>query len=194
MDSITLKGKITESFTDEEFFWFCQENKDLRIERNSNLEIIIMSPVTTRSSFSSSAIFGQLYAWNLISNEGIVFDSSSGFTMPDRSVLSPDVSWVSKEKFKTLSEEEKDRFAPICPEFVIEVRSKSDSLEELKKKMQLWISNGAQEAWLVDPIDQITYLRFANSNAEEIVKGFNQKIESRVVLKGFILDLSLIKL
>lgn len=194
MDSITLKGKITESFTDEEFFWFCQENKDLRIERNSNLEIIIMSPVTTRSSFSSGAIFGQLYAWNLISNKGIVFDSSSGFTMPDRSVLSPDVSWVSKEKFQLLSEEEKDRFAPICPEFVIEVRSKSDSIEELKKKMQVWIANGAEEAWLVDPIEQVTYLRLANANTEEIVKGFNQKIESRGKLKGFVLDLSLIRI
>lgn len=194
MDSITLKGKITESFTDEEFFWFCQENKDLRIERNSKLEIYIMSPVTSLGANYSGEIFRQLANWSVQSKTGFAFDSSAGFRLPDRSVLSPDASWVSGEKWNSLSIEDKNRFAPICPEFVIEVRSKSDSLDELKKKMQAWIANGAEEAWLVDPIEQVTYLRLANSNTEEIIKGFNQKIDSRGNLKGFVLDLSLIRI
>lgn len=193
MDSVILKGKITSSFTDEEFFLLCAGNPDLRIERNNNLEIVIMSPVTTKSSFSSGAVFGQLYAWNLIANKGYVFDSSAGFTLPDRSVLSPDASWVSREKWNLLSDDEKNRFAPICPEFVIEVRSKSDHIDDLKKKMYTWIANGAEQAWLIDPLEQISYL-FNSNRSEKILKGFEQKIEGEGNVKGFILDLTLIKI
>ena len=121
METIVLKDRITGNLTDEEFLWFCLENKDLRIERNSNLEITIMSPVTTKSNYSSGAAFAVLYMWSISTGKGYAFDSSTGFTLPDRSVFSPDASWVSNEKWNSLSEEDKDRFAPICPEFIIEV-------------------------------------------------------------------------
>ena len=134
MEALVLRDSITGSMTDQEFFKFCLENAGLRIERNSNLEIIIMSPVSTLSGLHSSEVFGQLYQWNAKDRNGVVFDSSTGFTLPDRSVFSPNASWISNEKWKTLSEEDKNKFAPLCPEFVIEVRSKSDNLEDLKKK------------------------------------------------------------
>jgi Uma2 family endonuclease len=116
MEAVVLKDSITGNMSDEEFFRFCLENKDLRIERNSNLEIIIMSPVTTKYSFYSGAVYVQLYNWNAREKKGIAFDSSAGFTLSDRSVLSPDASWVSREVWDSLSEEDQNRFAPICPE------------------------------------------------------------------------------
>ncbi len=94
MDVLVLRDSITGSMTDEEFLRFCVENPGLRIERNSNLEIIIMSPVSTLSGLQSSEVFGQLYQWNKRNGKGLVFDSSTGFTLPDRSVFSPDADFV----------------------------------------------------------------------------------------------------
>jgi Uma2 family endonuclease len=195
MEAFVLKGKVTGGLTDEEFFWFCQENKDLRIERSSKLEIYIKSPVTTLSAFWNMEISRQLANWAIQDGKGLAFDSSAGFTLSDRSVLSPDASWVSKEKWNSLSNDEKNRFAPTCPEFVIEVRSKSDHIDDLKMKMRIWVSNGAELAWLVDPIKQISYLfNSRERESEKIVRGIDQKIEGEGKITGFVLDLSLLKI
>jgi Uma2 family endonuclease len=193
METFVLKGKVTGGLTDEEFFWFCQENKDLRIERSSKLEIYIMSPDATLSGFWNMEISRQLANWAIQDGKGFAFDSSAGFTLPDRSILSPDASWASKEKWNLLSEEDKNRFAPICPEFVLEVRSKSDHIDDLKRKMLVWIANGAEFAWLIDPLDQISYM-FNSIEPEKTVVGFHQKMEGSGKMKGFVLDLSLIKI
>ena len=192
MDALVLKDSITGSMTDKEFLKFCLENPGLRIERNSNLEIIIMSPVSTLSGFHSSEIFGQLYQWSKNNGKGIAFDSSTGFTLPDRSVFSPDASWLSKERWYALSEEDKNRFAPLSPEFVIEVRSKSDNLEDLKKKMKVWIVNKVQLAWLIDPIDKTCYVFYPDRSINTI-EGFDKPIKGEKPVEGFELDLSLLK-
>lgn len=193
METIILKDSVTGSMTDDEFLKFCLENPDLRIERNSNLEIIIMSPVTSLSGFYSAEVCGQLRDWNRRTRAGIVFDSSAGFTLPDRSVLSPDAAWVSSKVWNKLTKEEKNRFAPVCPEFVIEVRSKTDSIEDLKSKMRVWIKNGADAAWLIDPDNEISYV-FRPGKSEEKVQGFDKKIKGEGPVEGFELDLSLLKL
>lgn len=193
MDSITLKGRITNQMTDEEFFWFCQENKDLRIERNSHLEIILMSPVTSIGANYSGEVFRQLANWAIANKNGLAFDSSAGFTLPDNSVLSPDACWVSFNQWNKLSPEDINRFAPICPEFVIEVRSKSDNQENLKKKMKTWLSNGAKLAWLIDPIEKKVFIFQSGSELKKI-KGFDQKITAIEPAEGFILDLSLLNI
>lgn len=192
MDVFVLRDSITGRMTDEEFLKFCLENPDLRIERNSNLEIVIMSPVTSKSGNHSGEIFRQLSNWAMINNKGLAFDSSAGFTLPDRSVLSPDAAWVSNEKWDSISEDDQDKFAPVCPEFVIEVRSKSDYLDDLKKKMKLWISNGAVLAWLIDPREEVSYI-FRPGMSEKEIKGLNQKILGAGPVTGFELDLSLLK-
>ncbi|MBX2897763.1 MAG: Uma2 family endonuclease [Cyclobacteriaceae bacterium] len=192
MNAIVLKDEFTSQLTDEQFFWFCQQNKDQRIERNSNHEIIIMSPVTSRSGNHSGEIFRQLANWSVLNGTGIHFDSSAGFTLPDRSVFSPDASWILNDKWNALSDEDKDRFAPICPDFVIEVRSKSDSLEELHKKMMLWLSNGSQLAWLIDPREKNSYL-YRPGKTVELVTGLNKKLIGEGPVNGFILDLSLLR-
>ncbi len=121
MEALVLRDSITRSMSDEVFLKFCLENSGLRIERNSSLEIIITSPVSTLSGLHSSEIFGQLYQWNSKNRTGVVFDSSTGFTLPDRSVFSPDASWVSIGKWNSIPDDDKNKFAPLCPEFVIEV-------------------------------------------------------------------------
>ena len=189
MDTVVLKDNITSRLTDEEFFQFCIQNKDLRIERNSQLQILIMSPVSTKSNYSSGAVFAQLYMWSIVDNNGFAFDSSTGFTLPDRSVLSPDACWISKERWNTVSEVDKDRFAPICPEFVVEVRSKSDDLCNLKVKMTNWISNGALLAWLVDPIEKATYI-YRPGAPEQKLEGFERKIAGEGLVTGFELNLA----
>ena len=187
-----LKDRVTGSMTDDEFLWFCLENKNLRIERNSNLEISIMSPVTSLSGSHSLEIARQLANWSIQNGMGIAFDSSAGFTLPDRSVLSPDASWISNRKWNLLSDVDKDRFAPICPEFVIEVRSKSDSLDDLKLKMQSWINNGAHLAWLIDPREEVSFL-YRSGHPAEKVEGLNRKLGGEGLVSGFELDLSMIK-
>jgi Uma2 family endonuclease len=189
MDTIVLKGEFTQSFSDEEFFKFCMDNPDLRIERDSNLQIVIMSPVGSKFGFFSGAAFAQLSHWSVSTHQGFAFDSSTGFTMPDRSVLSPDASWISKERWRKLSEEERNRFAPICPDFIIEVRSKSDRLYELQKKMEQWIRNGAQLAWLIDPIDEVVFI-YRKQGEMEMIKGFDQLVKGDGPVQGLTLDLS----
>ncbi len=191
METIILKDRFTGSMTDDEFLWFCQENRDLRIERNSKLEIIIMSPVTAISGNHSGEVFRQLANWSVLDGRGIHFDSSAGFTLPDRSVLSPDASWLSKEKWNALSDQDKDRFAPVCPEFIIEVRSKSDLLEDLQAKMKVWIANGAELAWLIDPREKTSYLYHPQEELR-VVKGLDKTIRGNGVVSDFILDLSLL--
>jgi len=192
MEALVLRDSITGSMTDQEFFKFCLENDGLRIERNSNLEIIIRSPVSTLSGLHSSEIFGQLYQWNAKDRKGIVFDSSTGFTLPDRSVFSPDACWISNEKWKMLSEEDKNRFAPVCPEFVIEVRSKSDNLEDLKRKISVWITNGTHLAWLIDPVEKVNHI-FRADGSVDLLQESEKKVIAGKPVDGFELDLSLVQ-
>ena len=191
METIVLKDRVTNKMTDEEFLWFCLENKDLRIERNSNLEVLIMSPVTSLSGFLDAEIIRQLANWAIEQKNGFVFDSSSGFTLPDRSVLSPDASWVSRSKWQSMSEQDQNKFAPICPEFVIEIKSKSDSLQDLQAKMKTWIANGAQLAWLIDPSQKKSFIYRSNGEVKEI-EGFDKKLKGEGLVEGFVLDLNLI--
>jgi Uma2 family endonuclease len=193
MDTFVLKGEVAAGLSDAEFFRFCLDNPDLRIERNNKLEITIMSPTGSLSGRVNAEINRQLSNWNYEQGNGEVFDSSTGFTLPDRSVLSPDAAWLSNEKWNTLSNEEQDRFAPVCPEFVIEVRSKSDSLEMLKTKMKNWLANGTQLAWLIDPIDGISYV-YKNNHADQVITGMDKKITGEAPVTGFVLDLALLKL
>jgi Uma2 family endonuclease len=189
MEAFILKGSVTGSMADEEFLRFCLDNQDLRIERNSNLEIIIKSPVSTLSGLHSSEVFGQLANWSQKAGRGLAFDSSTGFSLPDRSVLSPDASWLLNTKWNKLSAEEKDKFAPVCPDFVIEVRSKTDDIESLKEKMKVWIRNGVQLAWLIDPRNNTSFI-YRPGKAEETIEGIDKKIYGEGIVAGFVLDLS----
>jgi Uma2 family endonuclease len=192
LDKIILKGEQV-LMTDEEFFDFCQANAEVNIERNAQREIIIMSPTGSRTGAISLKISTQLEIWNEQSGSGIVFDSTTGFTLPDGSVLSPDASWLSAAKWQALSDEDKRRFAPVCPEFVVELKSDSDRLTDLQQKMESWLTNGALLGWLIVVEEEKVYIYQKESGMEEH-QGFDSDLSADPVLPGFSLKLSKLRI
>jgi Uma2 family endonuclease len=144
--------------TDEELMRFCAANDGLRVERDVNGELIVMTPAGGKTGKKNTDVIIDLGIWNRQNERGITFESNTGFTLPDGSMLSPDAAWVERRRWDALSDREQERFVPLCPDFVIELRSPSDNLSELKAKMFQWIANGAQLAWLIDPIEQAVFV------------------------------------
>ncbi len=137
--------------SDDELLEFCAANSSLRIERNPAGELIVMTPAGGKTGNRELYVGRALDEWAERQASGIAFGSNTGFSLPDGSVRAPDAAWLSSEKWDRLTEEEQGKFLPFCPEFVVEVRSPSDSLSELETKMAAWLANGAQLAWLIDP-------------------------------------------
>lgn len=146
-----LRFRPGQPVSDEELLRFCAANDALRVEREANGEILVMSPANSRTSQINARICRFLTQWADDNNVGISFDSSGGFRLPDGSIRSPDASWVSRSRWSSLSDAQQASFPPICPDFVIELRSPSDKLAAAQAKMKMWIENGALEAWLIDP-------------------------------------------
>jgi Uma2 family endonuclease len=151
---LPLRFRPQTPMSDDELMRFCAANDDLRVERDANGEILVMTPAGNRTGMMNAAIIVALGSWALSDGRGYAFDSNTGFTLPDNSMRSPDAAWVTKVRWDTLSFREQDRFSHICPEFIIELRSQSDNLSELQAKMEQWIANGAELAWLIDPFEQ----------------------------------------
>lgn len=177
--------------SDEQFFEFCQMNRDVRIERTTNA-IIIQSPQNSATGNFNVELGFEFDIWNRKAKKGIIFDSSTGFTMPDGSVLSPDLSWISNEKWEAIDAEQKERFAPVCPDFLVEIRSKNDSIKILKKKMVNYMEFGCRLGWLIDRYEQKIYI-YRNDGSISIVKSLDEKLSGEDVLVGFELDLGLFK-
>jgi Uma2 family endonuclease len=148
----TIKLKI--DLTDDQFFQMCQKNRNYRFERTASGELLIMPPTGSDTGRRNVKITTQVDNWNSMSNLGEVFDSSTGFTLPNGAERSPDVSWLKIERWNALTPEQQEKFAPICPDFVVELRSVSDSLKDLPEKMQEYIENGARLGWLIDRKNQ----------------------------------------
>ncbi|MEZ2318536.1 MAG: Uma2 family endonuclease [Microcoleus sp.] len=188
--------ELTLELTDEQFFQLCQNNRDLRFERTANGELIIMSPTGSETGRRNSGLNFQLTAWNIQNNLGVVFDSSSGFKLPDGSDISPDSAWVRRDRWDALTPEQKEKFAPICPDFVVELReaklsrreSASDSLEKLRAKMKVYIKNGAKLGWLLDRKNRQVEISRPDRNVEIIYSPATLSGED--VLPGLVLDLS----
>jgi Uma2 family endonuclease len=135
------------------FFEFCQANRDLRIERDSAGLIIVMPPVGLETSGRNAALTAQLYNWSKIDGTGRAFDATAGFRLPNGAIRNPNAAWVPLEKWNRLPEQTRRRFATVCPDFVIALRSESDRLPTLKDKMQEYSANGAKLGFLIDPIE-----------------------------------------
>lgn len=189
---IVLKTASFGGLTDDQLFDFCQENRELRIERTKTGEIIIMPPTGGETGLNNFNIAGQLYIWNHKEKKGVAFDSSTGFHLPSGAVRSTDVAWVSLERWQALSPDERKKFPPLCPDFVIELRSATDSLGLLQDKMIEWISNGCRLAWLIDTEHEDVYIYRPEANTQKI-SSFNQVFSGEDVLPGFNLDLNLLR-
>ena len=149
------------------FFDIAQANQDLRMELSSQGELVVMPPTggnTGRRNFKLTVRFGQ---WAEENAQGEAFDSSTGFRLPNGAVRSPDVSWVSQEKLAELTPAQMDKYPPVCPEFVLELRSPTDRLGVVKEKMQEYMENGAELGWLIDPIEEKVYLYTADGVEEQ---------------------------
>ncbi len=137
--------------TDDQFFQLCQDNGDLRFERNSNGDILIMPPTGGETGHRNLKIIQKLANWTDINGTGIAFDSSTGFKLPNGADRSPDASWIPLEKWNNLTPQQRQKFLPLCPDFVIELRSPSDSLKTLQNKMREYLKNGTRLGWLINP-------------------------------------------
>jgi Uma2 family endonuclease len=180
-------GSLLKPISDDEFFDFCQRHKDLRIERESDGEIIIMHPTfseTGGKKFSLAVKFG---IWVEKDAGGKGFDSSSGFTLPNGAVRSPDLSWIKLERWKALTEKQREKFAHVYPDFVVELRSESDSLLKLKAKMEEYIENGASLGWLIDPIECKVYVYRPEKEVETLENP--AEVSGEPFLQGFKLNL-----
>ena len=184
----TLKGSYIERMTDAEFFYFCQDNKDFKFERTSEGQIILMSPTTFVTGDRNSEIISQLRIWNKKYKLGRTVDSDTGFYLANGAMRNPDAAWVSNERLKEISEEELNKFPHLCPDFIVELRSKDDTLKELKAKMKEWMENGCRLGWLIDADEEIVYVYFENK--ETIHKGFDTLLSGEPVLPKFELILS----
>lgn len=137
--------------TDDEFFEFCQRNRELRIERTSHGDLQIMPPAGSDTGRIDSEFNAALNVWAHKDGTGVAFGSSAGFTLPNGAIRSPDASWARNARWNALDERQRQQFAPLYPDFVAEIRSPTDSLRALKEKMAEYMANGAQLGWLIDP-------------------------------------------
>jgi Uma2 family endonuclease len=188
LSSLVVKMPATVQMNDEQFFDFCQINRDLRIERTKTGEVIIMPPTGSETGNRNGDIFGQLWVWAKKDKTGITFDSSAGFTLSSGQTLSPDAAWIKLERWNALSPEEREKFAPICPDFVVELRSPSDSLKSLKEKMQEYIQEGVKLGLLIDRKPRKVYIYRPDVPEEYLDRPTT--VSGEPVLPGFLLDMT----
>ena len=187
MTQITLDLNPIIKLTEEQFYQLCQENSDLKLERNAKGELIVMPPTGGETGKSNSNVNLQLGVWNEQTQLGEVFDSSTGFTLPNKANRSPDASWVEKSRWEALTPEQREKFIPLCPDFVIEILSPSDSLSKTQEKMQEYIDNGCRLGWLIKRKKQEVEIYRPGKEAELLKSP--QTLSGEDVLPGFTLNL-----
>ncbi len=188
LDQIVLNVRSVMKLSDRRFFEFCQANRELRIERNQAGELIIMAPIGGESGNRESEIITQLQNWAKIDGTGKTFSSSTIFHLPNGAYRSPDSSWVRLKRWNKLTKAEQKKFSPICPDFVIELRSETDRLPPLKAKMEEYIDNGAEMGLLVDRIKRQVHVYRRGRKAK--VLGEPLTVSCEPTLPGFALDLN----
>jgi Uma2 family endonuclease len=188
MNLVVLQFHPVITITDDQFFEFCQLNRDFRIERNPGGEIVLMFVTGSENDQRNFDIIGQLGVWTKQDGTGVGFASSGGFTLPNGAVRSPDAAWIKRERWEAIPAEKRKKFAPICPEFVIELRSESDGLAVLQDKMREYIDNGTQLGWLIDRKERKVYIYRPNMPVAELNNPTS--VSADPILLGFVLDLS----
>jgi Uma2 family endonuclease len=176
--------------SDEQFFQLCQDNRDLRLERSAKGDLIIMPPTGGKTSNSNAGITAQLWLWNNLNKLGVVFDSSTGFKLPNGADRSPDAAWIPLDKWQALTPQQKERFLRLSPDFVIELMSASDNLETTRKKMQEYLDNGTRLGWLINRKTREVEI-YRQGQAVEILTN-PESLSGENILPEFSLNLTLI--
>ncbi|MEQ9100227.1 MAG: Uma2 family endonuclease [Imperialibacter sp.] len=182
-----LNTQLSSGVTEEEFLKLCVDNRDLRIEKDDQGNVLASSPACSEIGCFNASLTAELGTWNKKSKAGYVFDSSTGFTLPNSAVRSPDVSLILKDKWEALPKAEKKKFARVCPDFVIEIVSASDNLKQVQSKMSEWISQGASLGWLIDFDHQKVWIYTADGRIEE--HPFDQQLNGTGPIDGFTVTL-----
>jgi Uma2 family endonuclease len=184
--AVRLPAKALD-WTEDEFFQFCQVNRDLRIERSARGEIIVMSPAGGYPGYQSGEVFRQFSAWAIRDKTGMAFDSSTGFRLPNGGMRAPDAAWVKLSRLKKLSRKEKEQFIPLCPDFVIEVASAPDAPSSLREKMDEYREAGLRLGWLILPASRQVEVY---TPAQVQFLASPETLSGDPVLPGFRLDLA----
>ncbi len=190
MSLVIVMPSTLVQMTDDQFFEFCQINRDLRIERNADGDILIMPPAGFESGYQNGNLTTQLYTWAKRDGRGVALGSSAGFKLPNGATRSPDAAWVLKSRLKSFSTEQKRKFLPLCPDFAVELKSPTDRLSDLKAKMQEYAENGAQLGWLIHPGTRQVFIYRPNHPVQCLENP--RTIAGDPVLPGFVLDLEAI--
>lgn len=172
--------------SDDEFTELCRLNPELQIERTSEGELVIMAPTGGKTGRRNLKLIVSFGVWAEMDGTGQSFDSSTLFSLPNGARRSPDLSWIRNERWNALTLEQQEQFPPLCPDFVVELRSRTDSLAELKTKMEEYIANGAILGWLVDPLERTVHI-YRCGVAFEILNN-PATVSGDPLLKGFVLD------
>ena len=183
---VTLNLKNVD-FSDDQFYQLCQNNQDWQLELTAKEELMIMSPIGGISGRREADLLTDLSLWNRRTKLGHVFSSSTIFRLPKGGKRSPDAAWVANQVWESLSLEEQEKFPPICPNFVIELRSRTDALSQLQEKMQEYLDSGLQLGWLINPQAQQVEIYRPNQNVEIIQ--LPAKLLGESILPDFVLDL-----
>ncbi|HEY0546316.1 MAG TPA: Uma2 family endonuclease [Pyrinomonadaceae bacterium] len=183
--AVTLNIKSLE-LSEEQFELLCRDNRDLRIELTAKGELVIMSPTGMKTGVRNSKLTQRVNNWAESDGTGICCDSSTLFTLPNGAKRSPDVSWIRRERVEALTEKQQEGFAPICPDFVLELRSPSDTVKAVRQKMEEYIANGAQLGWMIDPFSKRVYI-YRPQQAVECLEN-PETVAGDPLLPGFVLN------
>jgi Uma2 family endonuclease len=188
--SVILNIKNVE-LSDDQFYQLCQINEYYKFEQTAKDELIILPPSNLITGNREAELNGNLMIWNRQTKLGKVFSSSTVFTLPNGGKRSPDVAWIANERWESLTIQEKEKFAKICPDFVIELRFRTDSLSQLQEKMQEYLNSGLRLGWLIDPQNQQVEIYRQNQSVE--IVSLPTSLSGENVLPGFILELPVFK-
>ncbi|WP_088889842.1 Uma2 family endonuclease [Leptolyngbya ohadii] len=187
MDSLTVHLPASAPLTDDQFYDLCRANPDLRIERNANGELVFMSPTGGETGKRNAKLTARFVIWSEQANLGEVFDSSTCFKLPNGAERSPDVAWVRQDRWDALTPEQKEKFPPIAPDFVLELMSPSDTLEATQAKMREYIENGVKLGWLVNRRDRQVEIYRAGQAVETLQAP--GRLSGETILSNFTLNL-----
>lgn len=157
---------VLKKISDDEFESFCRHNPDIEIELTKEGELVIMPPTGGETGIRNFTLIGIFFNWLEKDKSGVGFDSSTVFKLPNGAKRSPDLAWIKNERWENLTDEERRKFPPLCPDFAVELRSSSDTVKNLQEKMEEYIENGASLGWLIDPIERKVYVYRPNAEAE----------------------------
>lgn len=188
-DEFTIRWK---DLSEEEFYEFCSLNRDHRIERTAAGDILILAPVGGETGNRNLDLCAELERWSERDGRGLTFDSSTGFRLPNGAILSPDAAWILRSRLASLTREQKKRFLPLCPDFVVELTSPSDRLSRVEEKMREWMSNGAALGWILDTESRQAHIYRPGGVeiAEVEIIDAPDRLAGEGPVQGFVFDLS----